>query len=105
RRKKLEIAELALIKAEFGVSMQAVFIRANQVGIIEYTYSNTLWKLFKKEGWDVKEPGEQYPCEKIYIFKQLVLRALSEKYIGESKAAELLGMSVRKFHNYRMTGN
>ncbi len=105
RRKKLEIAELALIKAEFGVSMQAVFIRANQVGIIEYTYSNTLWKLFKKEGWDVKEPGEQYPCEKIYIFKQLVLRALSEEYIGESKAAELLGMSVRKFHNYRMTGN
>ncbi|WP_294965938.1 XRE family transcriptional regulator [Sulfurimonas sp.] len=104
RRKSIEIAELALIKEEFGVSMQAVFIRANQAGIIDYLYSNSLWKLFKKEGWDKKEPGEQYPSEKIHIFKQLVLRAVSEEYIEESKAAELLDMTVKKFLKYRMTG-
>ena len=104
QRKSLEIAELALIKEEFGISMQAAFIRANQAKIIDYEYSSSLWKLFKKEGWNETEPGKQYPSEKIHRFKQLVLRALSEEYIGESKAAELLDMTVKKFHNYRMTG-
>ena len=103
-RKSLEIAELAMVKAEFGVSMQVVFIRANQVKIISYDYSNSLWKLFKKEGWDIKEPSEPYPQEKVQRFKQLVLRAVSEESISESKGAELLDMSVKKFHNYRMTG-
>jgi len=104
KRKSLEIAELAMIKAEFGVSMQVVFIRANQVKIISYEYSNSLWKLFKKEGWDIKEPSEPYPKEKVQRFKQLVLRAVSEECISESKGAELLDMSVKKFHDYRMTG-
>jgi len=104
KRKSLEIAELAMIKAEFGVSMQVVFIRANQVKIISYEYSNRLWKLFKKEGWDIKEPSEPYPKEKVQRFKQLVLRAVSEECISESKGAELLDMSVKKFHDYRMTG-
>ena len=69
-----------------------------------FNYSSSLWKLFKKEGWNEKEPGDQYPSEKVHRFKHMVLRALSEEYIEESKAAELLGMTVRKFHNYRMTG-
>ena len=104
QRRSLEIAELALIKKEYGVSMQAVFIRANQVKIIDYNCSSNLWKQFKKEGWNEKEPGEQYPSEVLYAFKQHVLRALSEEYIGESKAAEFLDMSVKKFHNFRLTG-
>jgi Zn-dependent peptidase ImmA (M78 family)/DNA-binding XRE family transcriptional regulator len=103
-RKNLEIAELSLIKKEFGVSMQVVFIRASQIKIIAYNYSSKLWKIFKKEGWNIKEPGEQYPSEKVHHFKQMVLRAVSEEYIEESKAAELLDMTVKKFHNFRMTG-
>jgi len=103
-RKTLEIAELSLIKEEYGISMQGAFIRANQAKIISYEYSSSLWKLFKKEGWDKKEPSEPYPSEDIHVFKRLVLKALALEYIGESKAAELLGMSVKKFHTYRMTG-
>ncbi len=104
KRKRVEIAELAMIKAEFGVSMQVVFIRANQVKIIGHDYSNSLWKFFKKEGWDKKEPSEVYPSEKVYRFKQFILRAVSEECIVESKGAELLDMSIEKFHNYLMTG-
>jgi len=103
-RKNLEIAELSLIKKEFGVSMQVVFIRASQIKIIDYNYSSTLWKTFKKEGWNTTEPGEQYPSEKVHYFKQMVLRSLSEEYIEESKAAELLDMTVNRFHKFRMTG-
>jgi len=104
KRKHLEIAELSLLKQEFGVSMQAVFIRASHAKIIEYNYSSKLWKAFKEKGWNTKEPGEQYPSEKVHYFKQMVLRAVSEEYIEESKAAELLGMTVKKFHKFRMTG-
>lgn len=104
KRKIIEIAELGLIKEEYGISMQGAFIRANQTKIISYEYSSSLWKLFKKEGWDKNEPSQPYPSEKIHMFKRLVLKALALEYIGESKAAELLGMSVKKFHNYRMTG-
>ena len=104
KRKNFEIAELSLIKQEFGVSMQTVFIRASHAKIIDYNYSSTLWKQFKNEGWNIKEPGEQYPREKVHYFKQMVLRALSEEHIEESKAAELLDMTVHKFHKFRMTG-
>jgi len=104
KRKSLEIGELSLIKKEFGVSMQVVFIRASHVKIIDYNYSSTLWKIFKKEGWNTTEPGEQYPSEKVHYFKQMVLRALSEEYIEEPKAAELLDMTVNRFHKFRMTG-
>jgi Zn-dependent peptidase ImmA (M78 family)/DNA-binding XRE family transcriptional regulator len=103
-RKSLEIAELGLIKEEYGISMQGAFIRANQAKIISYEYSSSLWKLFKKEGWDKKEPSKPYPSEDVHQFKRLVLKALALEYIGESKAAELLGMSIKKFHIYRMTG-
>jgi lysophospholipid acyltransferase (LPLAT)-like uncharacterized protein len=84
--------------------MQVVFIRASQCKIIPYDYSSTLWKMFQAKGWDKTEPSEPYPAEKVLRFKQLVVRAVSEEWISESKGAELLGMSVRKFHNYRMTG-
>ena len=104
KRKNLEIAELSLIKQEFGVSMQTVFIRASHAKIIDYNYSSKLWKQFKNEGWNIKEPGEQYPRETVHYFKQMVLRALSEEHIEESKAAELLDMTVHKFHKFRMTG-
>ncbi len=104
KRKTIEIAELGLIKEEYGISMQGAFIRANQTKIISYEYSSSLWKFFKKQGWDKNEPGKPYPSENIHVFKRLILKALALEYIGESKAAELLGMSVKKFHKFRMTG-
>jgi Zn-dependent peptidase ImmA (M78 family)/DNA-binding XRE family transcriptional regulator len=103
-RKSIEIAELALLKEEFGVSMQVGFIRANQLKIISYKYSSSLRKLFKQNGWDSNEPTQSYPMERVKRFKQLVLRAVSQEVISESKGAELLDMTVRKFHNYRVTG-
>jgi len=104
KRKSIEIAELALLKEEFGVSMQVGFIRANQLKIISYEYSSTLRKLFKQNGWDTKEPTPPYPTENVKRFKQLVLRAVSQGVISEAKGAELLDMTVRRFYKYRMTG-
>ena len=101
-RNFIEIQELSLLKQEYGISMQGAFIRANQTGIIESKQSSILWRMFKKHGWLIKEPGEVYPSEKPHVFQQLIFHALAEEFIGESKAAELMGMSVQEFYNLRM---
>lgn len=59
---------------------------------------------FNKLRWRTKEPSDQYPQEETYLYKQLVYRALGESYIGESKAAELLKMSLSSFHKDRKLG-
>ncbi len=57
--------------------------------------------MFKEEGWQVREPGAQYQVEHTRLFDQLVFRALAEDLISESKAAELLGISVSQLRRTR----
>ena len=104
-RRQLEIKELDLLKHEFGISMQGVLVRAAQCSIISTDMYQSWCKTFSKKGYRRKEPGEPYPQEKTVLFKQLVYRALGEQYIGESKAAELLGLSLSSFYKERMLGD
>ena len=102
KRKRIEVPELGLIKSEYGVSMQSTIMRASQTGIIDNKCAGSLWGKFKKNKWMKIEPGDPYPPEKVYAYKHMVLKALAKEYISESKAAEFLEMSVKKFHKYRM---
>ncbi len=103
-RNALEPQELYMLKHEFGLSMISILIRAQQCGIItEYRYKGYIIE-FSKQRWKTQEPGTPYPKEETYLFKQLVYRALAEEYIGESKAAELLGLSLTQFHQERKLG-
>ncbi len=102
KRNFIEIQELSLLKQEYGISMQGVIFRANQAKIIDSKQSGKLWGMFKKRGWLITEPGDEYPSEKSHIFKQLIFHALAEEFIGESKAAELMDMNVKQFYNLRM---
>ncbi len=101
-RHRLEINELYMLKHEFGLSMQGVLFRALQAGIIAQATFQSIYKLFSIKGWRTREPNQQYPSEQTLLFKQLVFRALAEDYFTESKAAELLGLPVAKFHQQRM---
>jgi Zn-dependent peptidase ImmA (M78 family)/transcriptional regulator with XRE-family HTH domain len=100
-RHNLEPRELYLLKHEFGLSMQGVLFRALQAEIITQAKFKTIFFKFSQNGWRKHEPNTQYPSEQTLLFKQLVYRALAEDYISESKAAELLGLSVIKFHQQR----
>jgi len=100
-RRKLEMQELHLLKHEYGLSMQAVLYRALQADVISSRVHTSLFRAISKRGWRTQEPGKAYPSEHTVLFEQLVYRALAEEYIGESKAAELLGMSVIRFHRQR----
>lgn len=104
RRSAIEPQELYMLKHEFGLSMNAILMRARQCGIItDYRYKGYAIE-FSKQRWKTQEPGEPYPKEDTYLFKQLAYRALAEEYIGESKAAELLGLSLIQFHKERKLG-
>ena len=101
-RNFLELRELNLLKHEFGISMMGAIIRAYQTGIIDKKTYSTLWEMFKIRGWLKSEPGKPYPSANPHVFEQLVFHALAEEFIGESKGAQLMGMSVLDFYNLRM---
>lgn len=103
-RNAIEGRELFMLKHEFGISMMAVLMRAGQCTVISANLQKRYFMQFSKLGWRTNEPGDPYPNEATYLFKQLVYRALGEDYIGESKAAELLKMSLSSFHGERKLG-
>lgn len=101
KRHMLEVRELYFLKVEFGLSMQACLYRAADLKIIPENTRQRLFMVFSKNGWRKQEPGEPYRQETTLLFQQLVYRALGEGLIGESKAAELLGLPVFQFHRAR----
>ncbi len=96
RRRSLEARELYILKHEFGLSMAGWSYRALDTGVISKATQRAFWSLFAKKGWKQKEPGEPFPSETPRLFEQTVYRALGEGFIGESKAAELLSISVHE---------
>jgi Zn-dependent peptidase ImmA (M78 family) len=100
-RSAIELQELALLKAEFGLSMGGILYRARDLGIVSAAYHQAQTDLFKAKRWHLTEPGPAYPAEKAHHFEQLVFHALAENYIGESKAAELMNVSLAQLHRMR----
>lgn len=106
-RSRVELPELYLLKQQWGLSIAAWTFRARDLEIINKSTMGKLWAVLRARGWHEKEPGQPYPQEAPRRFQRLVFRALAEDLIGESKAAELLGISqidlTRKrnldFHN------
>ena len=103
-RRALEAQELYILKHEFGISRMAILVRTGQCGVISESLQKQYYIRFNKLRWRTEEPGDAYPNEETYLFKQLVYRALGEDYIGESKAAELIGISLSRFHKERKLG-
>lgn len=100
-RRGLEWQELYALKHEFGLSMAGWLQRAKQCGVITDATQLVMWKIFSAKGWRKNEPGQPVAQEQPRLFEQLVYRALGEQYVSESKAAELLGIPMMRFHKER----
>ena len=81
--------------------MTSILHRAEETGIISHNLYCHVRAEFNERGWSKKEPGQQYPKEVTHIFDQMIFHALAEEYIGESKAAELMNMSLESFRSLR----
>ncbi|MER8731115.1 XRE family transcriptional regulator [Mesorhizobium sp. M1227] len=99
-RSTISIGELVALKKRFGVSIQALAYRCKDLGIINQAAFARLFKIFAERGWRTapfEEPETMEPeLEEPKRFERLCYRALAEGVIGESRAAELLGISVRE---------
>lgn len=96
-RTRLFIQELGHIKTQYGISMQAIVMRARDCGIVNEHYSKQFFFMMNNNGWKVDEPVEYTGEEKSNRFDQLILRALAEDQISISKAASLKNQKLAEF--------
>ena len=102
RRSALGLGELLALKRVFGVSMQALAHRCRDLEIIGVGTYRALFKEFGRLGWR-SYPYKEYGAmagELPNRFGRLCLRALAEGAITESKAAELLNISIVEVDDY-----
>ena len=85
------------LKRKCGLSMQGWIYRAKDLGITSEGAATRLFRQFRHAGWHEQEPGDQLPSEEPSRMARLVLRALSEDLVSESRAAELLGEPLTQF--------
>ncbi|MCX8252691.1 Helix-turn-helix domain protein (plasmid) [Beijerinckiaceae bacterium RH AL1] len=99
-RSSISLGELVVLKGRYGASLQAIVYRCKDLGIINQAAFARLFRIFTQRGWRTapfEEPGRMLPeMEEPKRFERLCYRALAERAIGESRAAELLGISVRE---------
>lgn len=96
-RNKLSILELGNIKKQYGISMQALIMRANACGIINDYYTKQFFYFIKQMNWKIDEPIDYEGVEESNRYEQLLFRALIEGQISMSKAASLSNMSLADF--------
>jgi len=97
-RKSISLGELAELKQLFKVSIPALVVRCTQLAILPKATAGRLWDQIKLQNWN--NPGSKEPVhippEKPKRMERLCMRAVSEGAISESRAAELLQISVRE---------
>lgn len=102
-RKSIGWSELFELKRLFGVSVQAITYRCRELGIFNEALFRRLFNSFGRFGWRRSPYQEPFAMkgEEPKRFERLAFRALAEGAIPDSKAAELLGVTVREL-NRRM---
>lgn len=97
-RTTLTVGELIHLKSLFGVSIQALTYRCKDLEIISSKVFQDLFAEFSRRGWRTPPYNEPLPIpkEEPLRFERLCFRAVAEDAINEVKAAELLGVTVRK---------
>lgn len=95
-RNNIAMGELVSIKEQFGISVQAIMMRAQLKGIID---KNTSFRFWKSIASNKKEEGlGNYPgIEKSYRFEHMVFRLAAEEIVSLSKAANLAGIKLAAF--------
>jgi Zn-dependent peptidase ImmA (M78 family)/DNA-binding XRE family transcriptional regulator len=98
KRQSLSIDELINIKETFGISVQALVMRAGALGIVDDGFVKQFFmhvnknRLRDEKGW-----GNYTGIEQANRFNHLIYYAVSEDIISLSKGANLVGEPLTKF--------
>lgn len=101
KRKQLGLQELAAIKQQYGISIQAIVYRLRDLNIISDSAYQQFWKFVSQYGLkkDESSVAVYEGPEEALRFNQLISHAVAEQQISVSKAAELKGISVAEFYD------
>lgn len=102
KRSKLSFHELAAIKQQYGISMQALVYRTKDLGLISDNYFRQFFAMFNQLGYRKNEPVAYEGAEHSNRFSQLLFRALAEDFISMSKAAALKNQKLAEFRKENM---
>lgn len=103
-RTSISLGELAELKKIFKVSIASLVVRCSQLGTLSKADYGRLWGQIKALGWNGAGSTEPYqlPPEVPQRMERLCFRAVAEGVISESKAAEILKITVRKLDRLLM---
>ena len=89
---------LADLKKIFKVSVACLAVRCAQLGVLSKAAYAKLWRHLMALGWNGPASKEPYPLppEVPQRMERLCFRAVSEGAVSESRAAELMKISVRE---------
>jgi Zn-dependent peptidase ImmA (M78 family)/DNA-binding XRE family transcriptional regulator len=93
KRNNIAMGELVSIKEQFGISVQAIMMRASLKGIIDKNAATRFWQNMRR---NKKEEGlgSFTGREKSYRFEHLICRLAAEEIVSLSKAANLAGIKM-----------
>lgn len=97
-RTSISLGELAELKKIFKVSIASLVVRCSQLEVLSKAAYGRLWGQIKSMGWNGPTSTEPHllPAEVPQRMERICLRAVAEGAISESRAAELLLISVRE---------
>jgi len=103
-RTSISLGELAELKKIFKVSITALVVRCSQLAIMPKAAVGRLWTQIKGMGWNAQGSSEplSFSAEVPQRMERMCLRAVAENAVSESRAAELLNISVRDLNRRLM---
>lgn len=96
-RTSISLTELKRIKEIYGISIQAIIIRARQTNFIDYNTWTEWWQAYKEwynDGENANDFGHFVSVEKTSRFNNLITQGVTEGRLSWSKAAELSGKRI-----------
>lgn len=95
KRADVSLEELKDVQAQYGISVEAMMMKAKQLGIIsENRYKTFCIRRNSNQNFKRKVQESIFPEERSNRFNRLVFKLLASEEITESKCASLLGCSI-----------
>jgi len=106
KRNSISLQELIEIQKKYGISIQAIYYRLLDAGLIS-SYQHT--QFYKRINNDInfknEIKAERFPSKEFSNrYEQLIYRAYSEQLISDSKASNLLGININEILDKKMIG-
>lgn len=99
-RKEISLNELIPLQQDFGVSIDAIVMKANQIGLLsDSRYRGYFIRKNQSSSFKNFAESTRYVEKPTQRFESMVYCAMARELISESKAASLLGIPVSEVRN------